>query len=392
MTPRSLTKPIRLTNSIFLTSTAVLTLTAVPAYLWNFGIDWFQVALFISLFIATGLSITLGYHRLFSHLSFKAKWPVRLSTLVFGAATFENSALSWCGDHRNHHKHVDHDKDPYNISNGFFHAHMGWIMFKHQPEPDFENVKDLAQDPLVMWQHRNYLLIAILTGFLLPTVLGFLWNGWAGALGGFLIGGVARVVAVHHMTFCINSFCHFIGSQPYSTNHSARDSAIMALFTFGEGYHNFHHEFQSDYRNGVKAWQFDPTKWTIWCLNKIGLASDLRRVPEERILRAQINEHQRAIAKRIDLHSLELPESLQQLWHSAHHRVQAALSHWEDQKKLYTQAAKKQVTESGKRLEEMGHRVSEATQQLRTALDEWKQAQREIHSQLSALVNATASA
>ena len=380
-------KTIRLTNSIFLTGTALLTITAVPAYIWAYGLDLFQIALFVSLFIATGLSITLGYHRLFSHLSFKAKWPVKLSTLVFGAATFENSALCWCSDHRDHHKHVDHDKDPYNINNGFFHAHIGWIMFKHQPSSDLENVKDLAQDRLVMWQHNNYIAIALIASFLLPTFLGFLWNGWIGALGALLIGGVARVVAVHHMTFCINSFCHFIGNQPYSTKNSARDSAIMALFTFGEGYHNFHHEFQSDYRNGVKAWQFDPTKWSIWALSKLGLASDLRRVPEERIIRAEINEHQRAITERIDTHSIELPESLQNLWQTAHDRVQDAVSNWEDQKKLYTATAKKQVEESGRKLEELRTHVSEATKQLRIAMNEWREAQREIHQQLSMLTS-----
>ena len=385
-------KTIRLTNSIFLTSTALLTLTAVPAYIWAFGLDWFQITLFLTLFIATGLSITLGYHRLFSHLSFKAKWPVKLSTLVFGAATFENSALCWCSDHRDHHKHVDHDKDPYNINNGFFHAHIGWIMFKHQPTSDLENVKDLAQDPLVMWQHKNYIAIALLASFLFPTLLGFLWNGWVGALGALLIGGVARVFAVHHMTFCINSFCHYIGSQPYSSNNSARDSAIMALFTFGEGYHNFHHEFQSDYRNGVKAWQFDPTKWSIWILSKLGLAKDLRRVPEERILRAEISEHQRVIASRIEHHSIELPESLQHLLKSAHDQVQEAVSHWESQKKLYTAAAKKQVEESGKKLDELRVRVSDATQQMRVAMEEWRDAQKEIHQHLSLLANSGAAA
>jgi stearoyl-CoA desaturase (delta-9 desaturase) len=381
-------KTIRLTNSIFLTSTALLSVTAVPAYIWAYGLDGFQIALFLSLFIATGLSITLGYHRLFSHLSFKAKWPVKLSTLVFGAATFENSALCWCADHRDHHKHVDHDKDPYNISNGFFHAHIGWIMFKNQPTSDLENVKDLAQDPLVMWQHKNYIAIALIASFVFPALLGFLWNGWVGALGALLIGGVARVFAVHHMTFCINSFCHYIGNQPYSSNNSARDSAIMALFTFGEGYHNFHHEFQSDYRNGVKAWQFDPTKWTIWALSKLGLAGDLRRVPEERILRAEISEHQRVIETAIQHQSIELPESLQNLMKSAHDQVQEAVSHWESQKKLYTAAAKKQVEESGKKLDDLRLRVSEATKQMRVAMEEWREAQKEIHQHLSRLANS----
>ncbi|HJT82800.1 MAG TPA: acyl-CoA desaturase [Chthoniobacterales bacterium] len=117
----------------------------------------------------------------------------------------------------------------------------------------------------------------------MPALLGAVWDGWVGALGGFLIGGVARVVVLQHCTFLINSACHTIGTQPYSKRCSARDSFVLALFTFGEGYHNYHHEFQHDYRNGVQPWQWDPTKWLIWIFSKIGLTSDLRRVPKETI-------------------------------------------------------------------------------------------------------------
>src|SRR4029077_20432921 len=122
-----------------------------------------------------------------------------------------------------------------------------------------------------------------LMSFVLPTLLGAWWNGWVGALGGFLIGGVAKVVVLQHCTFLINSACHTIGRQPYSTRCSARDSFLMAIFTFGEGYHNYHHEFQHDYRNGVKPWQWDPTKWLIWSLSKLGLTSGLRRAAAESI-------------------------------------------------------------------------------------------------------------
>ena len=233
--------------------------------------------------MATGFSITLGYHRLFSHATFRAKLPVRLFTLIFGAAAFENSVLMWASEHRRHHKHVDHDEDPYDITKGFFHAHIGWLLFKLWPQPPFDNVADLKKDRLVMWQHRYIHLLAVVMSFGLPALLGGLWDGWAGALGGFLIGGVAKVVVLQHGTFLINSACHTIGRQPYSTRCSARDSFLLALFTGGEGYHNFHHEFQHDYRNGVKPWQWDPTKWLIWSLSKLGLTSGLRRAPAELI-------------------------------------------------------------------------------------------------------------
>src|SRR6478672_5994535 len=218
-------------TSSFLIGTFVLSITTVPIYLWYFGIDWFQVILFFVLLSATGFSITLGYHRLFSHLAFRARLPVKLFVLIFGPAAFENSVLMWASEHRRHHKHVDHEEDPYDITKGFFHAHIGWLLFKLLPQPPFDNVGDLKKDRLVMWQHQRVHTIALLVGFALPVLLGAAWNGWIGALGAFL----------------------------------------MALLTFGEGYHNYHHEFQHDYRNGVKSWQWDPTKWIIWLLSKIGL-------------------------------------------------------------------------------------------------------------------------
>ncbi|MEY2551481.1 MAG: hypothetical protein QOG12_1625 [Verrucomicrobiota bacterium] len=274
-------------TSSFLIGTFVLSITAVPLYFFYFGFDWFYVALFGTLVSATALSITLGYHRLFSHISFQAKWPIRLLVLIFGSGAFENSVVMWASEHRRHHKHVDHEEDPYDISKGFFHAHIGWLLFKLLPQPPFDNVNDLKKDALVMWQHRHVHLLAVLTSFGLPTLIGAAWNGWVGALGGFLIGGVAKVVVVQHCTFFINSACHTVGRQPYSTRCSARDSMLMALLTFGEGYHNYHHEFQHDYRNGVRPWHFDPTKWLIWTLSKLGLAGSLRRVPADTIAAAR---------------------------------------------------------------------------------------------------------
>ena len=274
-------------TSSFLIGTAALTLTGLPLYLWFFGLDWFQVVLFFVMLSAIGFSITLGYHRLFSHLTFQASWPIRLFVLIFGAAAFENSVLMWASEHRRHHKHVDHDEDPYCISKGFFYAHIGWLLFKLRNDQPYDNVADLQKDKLVCWQDRYVQWIAVLVSFALPASLGFLWNGWRGALGAFLIAGVARIVVLQHCTFLINSACHTIGQQPYSTKCSARDSFFLALLTFGEGYHNYHHEFQYDYRNGVKPWQIDPTKWIIWMLSKLRLVRGLRRASAEKIQSAQ---------------------------------------------------------------------------------------------------------
>jgi stearoyl-CoA desaturase (delta-9 desaturase) len=152
-------------------------------------------------------------------------------------------------------------------------------------------------------------VIALLVGLVLPAVLGYFFAGGAtGALGGFLIAGVLRVFCVQQCTFFINSLCHTIGRQPYSTRCSARDSFLMSLVTFGEGYHNYHHEFQHDYRNGVKPWNFDPTKWAIWLLAKLGLASDLRRVPDTKVLLAEMAEaRRRADVELARLHASDHP-------------------------------------------------------------------------------------
>ena len=369
-------KSIRWQNSLFLGSTFLVTVTAVPAYIWQNGLNLFQIMLFGAFFIVTGLSITLGYHRLYSHQSFKATWPVRWLTLVFGAAAFENSALAWAADHRRHHKFADQDDDPYDISKGFFHAHMGWILFRCPPDTSLDWAKDLQRDRLVMWQHRYYLAIAVPVAFLLPSLLGWLQGGWRGALGAFLIAGVARVFCVHHMTFFINSLCHTMGRRPYSSRCSARDSAIMAWFTFGEGYHNFHHEFQHDYRNGVKPWQFDPTKWSIWILQKLALVRQLRRVSEDKILLAQAAEEHRQVAARLSTRPTSVQESLHRVLQTAQARLQQTSSDWARRRAEYRCAADRRMEASRETLVQLRKELREAGFRLRAAWREWQQAQR----------------
>ena len=347
-------------TSSFLIGTAVISITVVPWYLWSFGLDWFQVSMFFAFFIATGLSITLGYHRLFAHFTFQARWPVKLFTLLFGAAAFENAALDWASDHRRHHKHVDHDDDPYDISNGFWYAHIGWLLFKLNAERPRDNIADLYKDHLVVLQERFYVPLALTVGFALPTLLGWLHGGGIGALGGFLIAGVARVTAVQHMTFFINSLCHTVGNRPYSTKCSARDSWLMAIFTFGEGYHNYHHEFQYDYRNGVKWWQWDPTKWTIWTLEKVGLVRGLRRVPEEKILFAQLTETRRRLEERLACAVRPLPEPMQELLHATNARLEQLATRWKEFKSASASKADEYMEQAGAALYEIREELRNA--------------------------------
>lgn len=364
-------KNIHWVNTLFLSGTLLTTLFAVPWYIWTFGFSLFQFCLFFFFFIATGLSITLGYHRLFSHLSFQASLPVRLFTLLFGAAAFESSALTWCADHRRHHKHVDEEEDPYAITKGFFYAHIGWLLFRTQPDTPLTWVRDLQKDKLAVWQHRYYVPIAIAMGFGVPALIGFIGGGAVGALGGFLIAGAARIVLVHHATFCINSLCHWIGSRPYSSKCSARDSFLMAICTFGEGYHNYHHEFQYDYRNGVKPWQFDPTKWTIWVLHKLRLVKNLRTVPEEKIIRAEIEEKRRILNESLSKCTVPLTESIRASLDSAHESLEQALAHWQTSLHHYRELASSQQSEMTR---EIRQNYQSAVTSLREAIAEWQRA------------------
>ena len=373
--------PFRRVNwptSLFLIITLFVTLTAVPVYLWFNGLNWFQAGLFTFFFICSSMSITLGYHRLFSHLSFRAKWPVRLGTLLFGATAFEGSALEWVADHRRHHKHVDHEDDPYNITKGFFHAHIGWLLFKLRPEPPLDNVDDLLADRLVMWQHRFCVLIGFGAGLILPALIGWVWGGLHAALGSFLLAGVMRVVCVQHSTFFINSLCHYIGKRPYSSRCTARDSWLMAIFTFGEGYHNYHHEFSHDYRNGVKPWQFDPTKWGIWFLSKLGLAKQLRRVPAEKIQLVEIAEKQRQLELHLNSKAVRLGESAQRLLQHAQERLHQAARNWEQRKLEYKRAAEKKIDASREKLSELKREFEVAAVHLREAIQSWHQTHQAI--------------
>lgn len=277
-------KTIDWVNTIFLISTPIVAIVLSAIYFAQNGLQWSQIALAVIFYFATGLSITGGYHRLFSHKAYKANNLVKFLYLIFGAATFQNSALKWSADHRIHHTHVDDEKDPYNINKGFWWAHIGWIFYQEKEvEPKYP--KDLLNDKLVMWQHRNYLWLAVVMGVILPTVIGYLLGS---ALGGLALAGFGRIVFVHHCTFFINSLCHIVGTRPYTDTNTARDSAIMAVFSYGEGYHNYHHYFPVDYRNGIKWYHFDPTKWMIKTLSFVGWTKDLKKVQQKLINQAKL--------------------------------------------------------------------------------------------------------
>jgi stearoyl-CoA desaturase (delta-9 desaturase) len=261
---------------VFLTVTPLLALIAVPWYVVTHGVSWMEIAACVFMWVLTGLSITAGYHRLFAHRAYTAPAPVRAVFAILGAAAYENSVISWAAAHRFHHRFVDTDDDPYNAKEGFFYSHMGWVMVEGSKHDDTSNVPDLLKDPILRWQHRHAIAIGSVVNIGSAVVLGLLTGHM---LGMFIFAFLLRLVLTQHFTFLINSAAHIWGRQPYSNAHTARDNWFLSLFTFGEGYHNYHHSFQADYRNGPLLYNFDPSKWLIWSLARLNLASKLRRSP-----------------------------------------------------------------------------------------------------------------
>jgi len=155
------------------------------------------------------------------------------------------------------------------------------------------DITDLNADPVVRWQHKNYILVLVMMGFVYPMLIAGL--GWGDWLGGAVWAGIVRLTVVHHATFCVNSLAHFIGDQPFDDRRSPRDHMLTALVTFGEGYHNFHHEFPSDYRNAIKWYQYDPTKWLIRLLKSIGLAYDLKTFSQNAIEQGIVQQRQKKL-------------------------------------------------------------------------------------------------
>ena len=273
--------------TITLGLTFLLAVTVVPWYGITHGysgLAWIVAGLFLAL---NGIGIGSGYHRLWSHRAYRARTPLRIFFAIFGGMSLQNSILVWCARHRVHHRNVDdNDSDPYSIGRGFWFAHIGWMLRDYPSgKVDMSLVRDLERDPVVRWQHRHYWTLVWATNVGLPLLIGWLTGEM---LGMFLLAGVARLVVNHHVTFFVNSLAHTWGQQPYTDENSARDSLLVALLTYGEGYHNFHHLFQSDYRNGVRWWQFDINKWFISVCAWIGLAHSLKRAPRFKILRARL--------------------------------------------------------------------------------------------------------
>ena len=291
--------PINWIPATILVATPIAAAIITPWYLFTHQVSAPVWGVFGAFMVWTGISITAGYHRLLSHRAYKAHPIVKNFLLLGSTFAVQGSAFDWVSGHRSHHRHVD-DRldDPYSAKRGFFFSHMGW-MLRNYPSGkfDYKNIPDLTKDRTLQIQHKYYgLWVAALNIGAVAAIGWLLGDVW----GTLVIVGLLRLVLTHHFTFFINSLCHMFGSRPYTDTNTARDNFFLALFTWGEGYHNYHHFFQYDYRNGVKWWQYDPTKWLIAGLSKLGLTTELRTVDDTTIKHAEVQMQFKAAQQQID--------------------------------------------------------------------------------------------
>lgn len=284
------------TSGLFIIGYHLAILALLPVYIVFFGAPSVAlISISAGLLLCTGLSITAGYHRLFSHLAYKTNKFIEVIYLIFGTMACQGSAIRWGHDHRLHHAHIDQEEDPYSVKSGFWHAHILW-MFREQPPVKEKVVADLLRNPLLRFQHKYYELLMIASNLGTTLFIGWLTGDYFGA---FVFAWLIRQFFLHHFTWFINSLAHYVGHQNYSTEHSAVDNYLVSFLTFGEGYHNYHHTFSSDYRNGTRWYHFDPTKWLIWTLSKLGLATGLRKIPQAKITEQMIAVHKEALLDKL---------------------------------------------------------------------------------------------
>ena len=279
----------------FLTLFPLVGIFGTVFYAYYNGIEWFEPILLVVFWFISGMGVTMGYHRLFAHKSYETNVFLEWVLMIFGSIALENTILKWASDHRKHHSLSDTEHDPYSITQGFWHAHIGWILQKTDKEK-ITGVKDLEKKSAVKFQKKYYYHIAVVGGVLVPLLVGFMYNR---PLGGLLWGTFLRVTLVHHATFFINSLCHYTGERTYDVSSSARDSWIVSLFTFGEGYHNYHHKFPSDFRNGIRWFAFDPSKWAISLLSFFRLTKKLKRTKDSLVFKTRFENIHRILLKKL---------------------------------------------------------------------------------------------
>ena len=377
--------PINWTNMLLFSLTPASALLLVPAYGYFYGYDLYEWVVFALLMGFCGMSITAGYHRLWSHKAYKAHPLLRVIFALGGACALQNDILTWASEHRRHHQFVDNnDHDPYSASRGFWFSHIGWILRNYKSgAEDYSNVKDLMKDPIVVWQKKHYLTLLLVMNIGLPAFLGLVHGD---IIAGLLLGGLLRLVLSQHVTYLINSIAHMWGQQPYSENNSARDNPILAFFTYGEGYHNYHHTFQWDYRNGIQWWHFDPTKWVISLLSFAGLTRELKRCNPAEIEKARLElQYLKATEK---CERFDIPESWRLRLETEYEQLLQTLQLWTEHRQAWYETKGIQLQESLNSLDrlQLKHGYKEVQYRLKAQKQRWQHLLRDLaqpHPQLT---------
>jgi stearoyl-CoA desaturase (Delta-9 desaturase) len=260
-------------------------LVAAIPLAWGWGLGWHDVLIALAFYWATGLGVTVGFHRYFTHGSFKAKTGLRVALAVFGSLAIEGPVFNWVADHRRHHKYSDREGDPHSpwrygddwkaLSKGLVFAHVGW-MFDPNKTSKEKFIPDLLADARIRRVH-NLFGALVLTSLLLPALIGGLWSmSFHGAITAFFWGSLVRIALLHHVTWSINSICHTFGSEEFEVRDKSRNVAWLAIASFGESWHNLHHADPTCARHGVLKGQLDPSARVIWALEKLGWAYSVR--------------------------------------------------------------------------------------------------------------------
>jgi stearoyl-CoA desaturase (Delta-9 desaturase) len=262
--------------------------------LWGRGLSMTDAAIFGGLYAFTGLGVTVGFHRMLAHKTFDAPRAVRAVLAIGGSMSIEMGAIDWAATHRRHHAYSDMPGDPHSphleasngwrgIVKGLWYAHMGWL-FSNERTSRERWTPDLLKDPAMVKINDLFPWLVALT-FVLPALLGLaITRSFIGMLTAFLWGGLVRVFLLHHVTFSINSLCHFFGNRPYDTKEKSVNFWPLALLSFGESWHNNHHAFPSSAFLGLRGWQLDPGAWLLRILQALGLARNVRRPSREDIV------------------------------------------------------------------------------------------------------------
>jgi stearoyl-CoA desaturase (delta-9 desaturase) len=263
--------------------------------LWGWGFSWTHLFILVGMYLATGLGITIGYHRLFTHRSFETIGAVKFILAVLGSMAVEGPVFKWVAQHRRHHQHSDAADDPHSphlhgggwrgLLKGLWHSHVGWVFNRDAPGLS-RYIGDLTSSRMLRAMSRMFPLWAV-AGLMIPTALGgVITLSWTGALLGFIWGGLVRIFLVHHVTWSINSVCHLWGSRPFRSHDESRNNAIFGVLAMGEGWHNNHHAFPTSARHGLRWWQFDLSFYVIRLMELVGLAWRVK-VPASVALKAK---------------------------------------------------------------------------------------------------------